>query len=192
MNVKGMDESNKQLVEAMVALQPRLRRFAYGLAGSMDDADELVQCTYERALPRLDQWQVGTRLDSWLYRILQNIWFNQLRAKRVRGEHLPHADTDDLGCDRQQRQTEASMMLDRVRSCIQFLPEDQRAPLLLVSVEGLSYKEAAEVLDVPMGTLTSRLSRGRLALLQLMEKPASTADLTQVGVSSRDGSGVAI
>ncbi|MEH6579959.1 MAG: sigma factor [Amphritea sp.] len=78
-----MDESGNQLTQAMVALQPRLRRFAYGLSGSMDEADELVQCTYERALPRLNQWQTGTRLDSWLYRIQQNIWLNQLRARRV-------------------------------------------------------------------------------------------------------------
>ncbi|MEH6579960.1 MAG: sigma factor-like helix-turn-helix DNA-binding protein [Amphritea sp.] len=79
-----------------------------------------------------------------------------------------HVEIDEQGCDTQQRQTEASMMLDQVRRCIRLLSEDQRAPLLLVSVEGLSYKEAAEVLKIPMGTLTSRLSRGRLALMALM------------------------
>lgn len=167
-----MDQSSDQIIHAMVALQPRLRRFAYGLTGSIDEADELVQCTYERAISRLNQWQAGSRLDSWMYRILQNIWLNQLRARRVRREHLSQTEVDSLGSDSHQRQTEASMMLEQVRLCILRLPEEQRAPLLLVSVEGLSYKEAAEVLEIPIGTLTSRLSRGRLNLLQLMETPS--------------------
>ncbi|MEH6826402.1 MAG: RNA polymerase sigma factor [Motiliproteus sp.] len=188
--MNNRDQTNDQLTQAMVALQPRLRRFAYGLSGSLDEADELVQCTYERALPRLGQWQAGTRLDSWLYRILQTIWLNQLRARRVRGEHLPHVESDEQGSDSQQRQTEARMMLDRVRLCIQLLPEEQRAPLLLVSVEGLSYKEAAEVLEIPQGTLTSRLSRGRLALQVLMDKPSAAVQPN--GLKSQAGSGVLI
>lgn len=183
-----MHKTSDQLTQAMVALQPRLRRFAFGLSGSMDDADELVQCTYERALSRLDQWQAGTRLDSWLYRILQTIWFNQLRAKKVRGEHLPHTEVDEQSCDKQQRQTEAGLMLTRVRQCISQLPEEQRAPLLLISVEGLSYKEAAEVLEVPVGTLTSRLSRGRLALMELLNTPSVTTK-TQTARKSQTGSG---
>lgn len=186
----SMDQTSDQLTQVMVALQPRLRRFAYGLSGSLDEADELVQCTYERALPRLGQWQPGTRLDSWLYRILQTIWLNQLRASRVRGEHLPHAEIEEQGSDSQQRQTEALMMLDRVRECIQLLPEEQRAPLLLVSVEGFSYKEAAEVLEIPQGTLTSRLSRGRLALLALMETPSAATQ--SIALKSPAGLGVLI
>jgi len=173
----------------MVALQPRLRRFAYGLSGSLDEADELVQCTYERALSRLDQWQTGTRLDSWLYRMLQNIWLNQLRAKRVRGEHLPSIDVDEQ-VGEESHQMETYMMLEHVRQNIRLLPEDQRVALLLVSVEGFSYKEAAEVLDVPVGTLTSRLSRGRLALMELMNTPTAVRQRKGLLAGRQDDSGV--
>ena len=188
--LETMDRSREQLIQAMVALQPRLRRFAFGLSGVMDEANELVQCTYERALPRLDQWQPGTRLDSWLYRILQNIWLNQLRARRVRGEHLGPADVDDQGCDHAQRKTEAGLMLERVRDWISELPIEQQAPLLLVSVEGMSYKEAAETLEIPVGTLTSRLARGRAVLLDKMNRSGGgSASLPDSGAQ---GTGVAV
>ncbi|WP_210398207.1 RNA polymerase sigma factor [Motiliproteus sediminis] len=157
-----------KLEQAMVALQPKLRRFAYGLSGSPDTANELVQCTYERALTRLDQWQPGTRLDSWMYRILQSIWLNQIRAGKVRGAHLDPIEPDTQGCEMPARRLEAGMMLETVQRCMWQLPEEQRAALMLVAVEGLSYKEASAVLDVPVGTLTSRLARARMALSELM------------------------
>jgi RNA polymerase sigma-70 factor (ECF subfamily) len=161
------------LQQTMVALQPRLRRFAYGLTGSMDDADELVQCTYERALQRLDQWQRGSRLDSWMFRILQSINFNLYRAARVRGEDKGVIDPDTQGSDLSMRKLEAGMILERVRELLLRLPEEQRSALMLVAVEGFSYKEAASVLDVPVGTLTSRLARGRLALMAMMDNVQS-------------------
>ncbi len=194
-----MNRSRSQTIQSIVALQPRLRRFAYGLSGSMDEADDLVQSAFERALQRLDQWQQGTRIDSWMYRIVQTGWLNRLRAGRVRGEHLASVELEEQGSDRSQRQTEAQMLLDKVRHCIQKLPPDQRAPLLLISVEGLSYKEASEVLDIPVGTLTSRLARGRVALLVMME-PTTATGLNEAGSvkpqsnqrQSRSDSGVVI
>lgn len=175
MSSNEMRERNKErplrdakLEQAMVALQPKLRRFAYGLSGNPDTANELVQCTYERALTRLSQWQPGTRLDSWMYRILQSIWLNQLRAGKVRGSHQEPVEPDSQGCELPIRRLEAGMMLETVQRCMWQLPEEQRAALMLVAVEGLSYKEASAVLDVPVGTLTSRLARARMALTGLM------------------------
>lgn len=149
---------------ALVALRPRLRRFAYGLTGSMDEADDLVQAAYERALSRLHQWHPGSRLDSWMFRIVQSIRINRLKADRVRGTHLERVDPDTLWGGDGRRHMEAHLTLDRVRSFLGTLPEEQRAAVLLVAVEGLSYKEAAEALNVPIGTVTSRLGRARMAI----------------------------
>lgn len=160
-----MDETIRR---EMLALLPRLRRFAYGLTGSMDEGDDLVQATCERAIDRIETWEPGTRLDSWMYRIARNTFFNWRRASKVRREYLKLIDPDQDRIDGA-RAMEAHLTLERARACIARLPEDQRSVLLLVSVEGLAYKEAAEVLDLPIGTVTSRLSRARAALNALME-----------------------
>ena len=156
----------------MAALLPRLRRFAYGLTGSIDAGDDLVQSACERALSRLHLWQAGTRLDSWMYRIMQNLWFDELRAGRRR-EVATEPETLDAmtGGD---AESEAAMRLDlaTVRRRMADLPPDQRAVLLLVSGEGLSYKDAAAVLEVPIGTVMSRLARARLALARALEPAA--------------------
>lgn len=148
----------------LVALQPRLRRFAYGLTGTRDGADDLVQAAYERALSRLHQWQPGTRLDSWMYRMIQTIRINQVKAERVRGGHLDPVEPDtEMGVDGV-RDMEARLTLGAVRHFVARLPEEQRSVLLLIAVEGLSYKETSETLGVPIGTVTSRLARARIAL----------------------------
>ncbi len=155
------------LWNALTALQPRLRRFALGLSGSLDEADDLVQAAYERAIGRIEQWQAGTRLDSWMYRILQSIHLNRIQSRRVRGSHLQPVDPDTLRAPDNERALVASMTLAKVRAFIDRLPEEQRAALLLVSVEGLSYREAADTLNLPIGTLTSRIARAhRLARLR--------------------------
>ena len=158
------NRTDPSIREALVALQPRLRRFAYGLCGSVDEADDLVQAGYERALSRLHQWRVGTRLDSWMYRIIQSIRINQVHANRIRSSHLQPVDPDTLigsdGC----RETEARLTLNSVRQFMWRLPEEQRVVVLLIAVEGLSYREAAYVLEVPVGTVTSRLGRARAAI----------------------------
>jgi len=173
------DTEHAPMHAAMVALMPRLRRFAYGLCGSTHDADDLVQAAYARALERVDQWREGTRLDSWLYRIVQSIHFNRHRSEKLRHDVLERLDERDAGADVAET-AHGQIALERVRRCVWRLPEDQRACLLLVVVEGLSYQESAEVLGIPVGTLTSRLSRARSTLRELIE-PAPTAVALQAG-----------
>jgi RNA polymerase sigma-70 factor (ECF subfamily) len=148
----------------MLAFLPRLRRFAYGLTGSVDDGDDLLQATCERAIRHIDQWQPGTRLDSWMYRIARNLHLNNLRAKGVRHQHLASIDPIEHGTLDGVRAAEAQMTYQAVRGFVDRLPEEQRTILLLVTVEGLSYREVSDMLELPIGTVTSRLARARLAL----------------------------
>ena len=155
----------QQLRSELVGLLPRLRRFAYGLTGSIEDGDDLVQGACERALRRLDQFQPGTRLDSWMYRIVQNLWIDQRRARQTRPEAgMEPTDLEALAVGDAERELNSRLMLAGVQQAVAVLPEDQRTILLLVCVEGLSYKAAAEVLEIPLGTVMSRLARARLAV----------------------------
>ncbi len=153
----------------MLALLPRLRRFAYGLTGSIDEGDDLVQTTCERAIRHIDTWQPGTRLDSWMYRIARNTFLNALRAKQVRADHLQSLDRDELGRVDGARAMEARLTFAAVRDFVGRLPEEQRSIVLLVCVDGLAYKEVAELLDLPIGTVTSRLARARIALKEFAD-----------------------
>ncbi len=156
----------------LLALLPRLRRFARGLARDAADADDLCQAAIERALKSRDQWQAGTRLDSWMYRITRNIWIDNRRALGRRGIH---ADIDDgvmQIADNSHARMEASMELNDVGRAMEKLPDEQREAVMLVLVEGYAYREAAEILEVPVGTLTSRLVRGREALMRELGEAA--------------------
>jgi len=162
-----------RLEREIVDLLPRLRRLARVLARDIADADDLVQLTVERALLRRGQWRPGTQLHSWMFRIMKNAWIDESRARNRRAAVLsPEDEARHVGSDG------AAAMEERlearaVEDAMARLPEDQRLAVALVLVEGLSYKEAAEVLEVPQGTLTSRLGRGRAALLaDLQETPA--------------------
>lgn len=148
----------------MIELLPRLRRFAYALTGSMDQADDLVQDTCERALSRIDQWTPGTRLDSWMYRIAQNIWVDRKRAGKSRGEPIDIDALHDLSGADGRRITEDRLTLRRVCEELDRLSSDQRVLVALVCIEGLTYREAAETLNLPIGTVMSRLARARQAL----------------------------
>lgn len=154
--------------DQLIAVLPRLRRFARGLAGAAAEADDLVQAACERALARAHQFQEGTRFDSWMFRIVQTIWIDQLRAREVRKEDGDVAE-ERLGSDAPVRRIEARLALSEVRLAVDRLPSDQRTTLLLVTVEGLSYKEAAAVAGVPVGTIMSRLARARVALQQQLD-----------------------
>ena len=165
--VADQDPASERFGDQLVAVLPRLRRFARGLTGSSVEADDLVQAACERALARRHQFQEGTRFDSWMFRIVQTIWIDQIRSREVRKSDGDIGE-DRLGSDEPVRRVEARLTLAEVRRAVDRLPTDQRAALLLVTVEGLSYKEAAEVVDVPVGTIMSRLARARIALqLQL-------------------------
>jgi RNA polymerase sigma factor (sigma-70 family) len=167
-SVSSGEEGNPRQVafeDEMVALLPRLRRFAHALARSPADADDLCQAAVERAINARASWQPGTRLDSWMYRIMRNLWIDTARAARRRGETFVSAEHGETIGHDGDRAIEASVELGQVMRAMDTLPDEQREVIALVLVEGFAYKEAAEMLDIPMGTLTSRLVRGRAALM---------------------------
>lgn len=155
----------------LLASIPRLRRFAYSLTGSLEEGDELVQAACERALQNASKFRPGTRMDSWLFRIVQNLWLDDRRRTSSRGVAV---DPDAAGLSDgglSARHAEDRMMLQRVREAIVKLPKEQRLVLVLVTVEGLSYRQVAEMLETPIGTVMSRLSRARLQLAALLDEP---------------------
>ncbi len=158
--------------DEMVTLLPRLRRFAHALARSPSDADDLCQAAVERAINARMSWQPGTRLDSWMYRIMRNLWIDTARAATRRSETFGPAEQGNSVGDRGDRAIEASVELRQVMRAMEALPDEQREVIALVLVEGFAYKEAAEMLEIPMGTLTSRLVRGRMALMAQLGEAA--------------------
>lgn len=155
----------------IAALLPRLRRFARTIAWQREDADDLVQAGVERALMQAGQFQPGTRLDSWLFRIMKNAWIDEVRS-RIRRDRVfaPEEAGQHVGDD----YAEAHQQQMAMRKAISLLSDDHRIVIGLVLVDGLSYKEAADVLEIPMGTLTSRLARAREALQGLLSDQART------------------
>ena len=169
--VSRVEPVSKRFSDQLIAMLPRLRRFAAGLTRSASEADDLVQAACERALAREHQFQEGTRFDSWMFRIVQTIWIDQIRARETRKEDGDIAE-ERLGSDEPVRRVEARLALSEVRQAVSLLPPDQRVTLMLVTVEGLSYKQAADVTGVPVGTIMSRLARARVALQHLLEAGA--------------------
>lgn len=154
----------------LVALIPRLRRFAWSLTGSRDEGDDLVQASCLKALGALDQYEQGTRLDAWMFRIVRTGWIDRARFRARRPGSSDLELLESLSDDGYaERKAEARMTLEKVRAAMGRLPEEQREVLSLVAVEGLSYREAADVLGAPIGTVMSRLARARARLGELME-----------------------
>jgi RNA polymerase sigma-70 factor (ECF subfamily) len=176
--VGGDERVTDEFHSRLIDLLPRLRRFAVALTGNLDHADDLVQETCARALSRVEQWQEGTRLDSWVYRIAQNLWFDHVRAKKVRGVHVPlDVDANDLSGVDGRTIVESRLSLAEVSAAMATLPEDQRLLVALVCIDGVSYKEAAQITGVPIGTVMSRLARARRQLHAILEgKPAMASD----------------
>jgi RNA polymerase sigma factor (sigma-70 family) len=165
----GQGMATERFEEEMLALLPRLRRFARSLTRDQADADDLSQLSVERALKARDQWQPGTRLDAWMYRIMRNIWIDEARARARRAQTFaPEEEGLSVGDDGHEA-IERNVEMNDVDRAMAKLPDEQREVIALVLVEGLAYKEAAEILEIPMGTLTSRLVRGRQALVQMLE-----------------------
>ncbi|MEH3105105.1 MAG: sigma-70 family RNA polymerase sigma factor [Sphingomonas phyllosphaerae] len=158
--------------DELLAILPRLRRFARSLSRNAADGDDLCQVAIEKALTARNQWQPGTRMDSWMYRITRNAWIDQGRARRRAAETFLPEDAGVAVGEDGARAIEARLELAQVQRAMEALPDEQREAVALVLVEGLAYKEAAAVLDVPMGTLTSRLVRGRQTLLARMGEAA--------------------
>jgi len=161
-----MTSSPEEISERIVELLPRLRRFARSLSRNQHDADDLVQSAVERAWRNLAQLQPDAPLHSWLFGIMRNAWLDNLRSRRRRGEvALPEDSGDHPALD----PTDMNSHLWSVSEAMDKLPDEQRLAVALVLVEGLSYKEAATLLEIPMGTLTSRLARGRVARASALE-----------------------
>ena len=167
----GVDHKNvnRQAVAAgLPALLTRLWRFAMVLSRDPDTADELVQATCVRALEKFEQFEPGSSLDRWTFRILSSIWSNELRSRKVRlGQG--HVDAELVLVSRDDREMETKILAAQVLKEIAALPEAQSAAVLLVYGEGLKCREAAEILDVPEGTVMSRLAAARAALGHLGE-----------------------
>jgi RNA polymerase sigma-70 factor, ECF subfamily len=155
-----------ELQRELPQLVPRLWRFSIRLTRHHADAEDLVQRTYVRALERRHQWQEGSSLVSWLFAIMHSIWMNELRSAQRRREGNLSADEtfDDLADSRPSADPEYQLLCKQVVQSVQGLPETQRVVMMLVAVEGLTYQEAADVLDVPIGTVMSRLARARIAI----------------------------
>ncbi len=163
-----MTPTAERLSSEIVALLPRLRRFARALTGQTVEADDIVQTAIERALMRAEQFQEGTRLDAWLFGIARNAWIDETRARARRTRVFAPAEfgesVGDPGAESVHARLEASDMWAAMKN----LPVEQREAIALVCVEGLSYRDAAASLGVPQGTLTSRLARGREALCRIL------------------------
>ena len=154
--------------QELIALIPRLRRFARALTGNMADADDVVQASLEKAMTSLDQWQPGTQLDRWLFRIAPNTWIDDRRRAHNRMGHDDIGEMIGLAGDDGVATAEQSAEARMVRAAVDRLPPEQRDVVALVMLEEFSYREAAEMLGLPIGTVMSRLSRAKAALAKVL------------------------
>ncbi|MDP2619697.1 MAG: sigma-70 family RNA polymerase sigma factor [Hyphomicrobiales bacterium] len=170
----GLDE-----VKWLIAKEiPRLRRYALGLADTPEAADDLVQDSLERAIRKRHQWKRHGSIRSWLYRILYNVFLNQT-AQRNRERR--EVDIDELSAPlTEPPQQENQIACREIAAAVRQLPREQRAAIMLTALEGLSYDEAAKIIGVPIGTLRSRLSRGREKLRELYVPETRHANLRRV------------
>lgn len=150
-----------ELQTELIALLPRLRRFARALARTAHDADDLVQMAVERALSHAAQRRADAPLAGWVFGILRNAWIDEQRARGRRARLFAPAEA---GADVPDTAGAVSAELLAVQQALAQLPDEQRLAVALVLIEGLPYKEAAHIMEIPIGTLTSRLARARMAL----------------------------
>jgi RNA polymerase sigma-70 factor (ECF subfamily) len=156
----------------LTVLFPRLRRLAHALTRSPAEADDLTQGAVERILRGRSQWRPGTRFDAWAFRILRNLWIDTARAQaRARKRLAPEAEGLEVGDDPGPRLA-ARAELATLMAALGRLPDEQREAVALVTIEGLGYAEAASVLGLPIGTISTRVARGRQALLALVGSDA--------------------
>ncbi len=162
---------------AIIAEIPRLRRFARALAGDCVVADDLVQDCLERALSRLHLFRDKTNIRAWLFTILRNLFLNQRRGIARRPKEVPFDDDQQPLRETVAQQGQGLAVRDLGRA-LSRLPDPQREVILLIGLEGMSYKETAKILGVPVGTVMSRLSRGRETLRRLMEGESGGGTVT--------------
>lgn len=149
----------------LIALLPRLRRYALKVCRSPEAADDLIQEACERALASAARAS-DAPFDVWMFCIMRNLHIDRLRRQRTRGEPVDADDHPEIAGEDGRAVTESRLLLDRVAQAIDRLPGEFRDVLLLVCVEEFSYREAAEILGIPIGTVMSRLARARLRLAE--------------------------
>lgn len=163
---------------------PSLRRYARALTGDAWAADDLVQDTLERACSKWRLWLAGTDLRAWLFTLMHNLFVNQVRSRVRQAAVATMVDAEDVAHELQAPKAAQDDTLD-LQKCLMRLPEEQRAVLLLVSLEDMSYEDVARVTGVPIGTVMSRLSRARHRLRELMDgaadRPSSRVATTPAG-----------
>jgi RNA polymerase sigma-70 factor (ECF subfamily) len=177
-----MTDSVALLRQTLPAVLPRLRRFARTLTRNVHDADDLAQTAIERALKRAAQWrplppgatseQIEAAVRSWMFGIVKNAWIDGHRARQRERAVVTGDDGMNDVADGSHAAVEDRLS---IAAAMQRLPEEQQLAVSLVLIEGLSYQEAADVMEVPVGTLTSRLSRGREALVALLDCKETTS-----------------
>lgn len=155
------DGAGAEFQSMLVALLPRLRRFCHGLAGNRDAGDDLLQLAVERALARHGQWEPGTSLENWVMKIASNANIDRLRAEKVRGVAVEIDEALDLPGEDQLAMLEFRSELEAARAALAAMPDHLRAVMATVVIDGRSYREAADLLEVPIGTVMSRVSRAR-------------------------------
>lgn len=172
-----MTEPDLQVRKGLIELLPRLRLFALVLTGDQADADDLTQAGIERALNRAHQYNAAYKLETWIYKIMQNMWIDQKRKAGRRGTHVDIDEAVQTVGEDGRKTLEVNDMVNHVRAAIATLPEDQRAVVGLVLVDGQSYKDAADILGAPIGTIMSRLSRARQKIMQAVGETSLTGGL---------------
>lgn len=163
------------LKQELTRIAPMLRRFAYSLTGSAPDADDLLQNTLERLLSREIPEEV--ELAKWAFRVCRNLWIDEYRARKVRQKNVYSLDdTEEPAVDGEQT-IHDQITLAQVDAAMNQLPDEQRSIMALVAVQGMSYKEVAETLGIPAGTVMSRLARARVALARFLNPASGPASI---------------
>ena len=184
--LKSEERRETLLQEQMVALLPRLRRFARSLAGDSDSADDLVQMACERSLKRLRQYRDGTRFDSWLYRIVYTQWIDRTRRRQRQAAQAEiFRNRQEMSGTGQSSPGRIVSFMD-VKNALGHLPEENKAAIVLVAVEGHTYAEAASVLGVPAGTVASRVARARNMLAEQFREDKPRMVKIHPGVLGRE------
>lgn len=162
-----MTSARDRIGRDLIAFLPNMRRFGYTLSRSATMADDLVQSACERALASAASFQPDSRFDAWIFRIMRNLWIDQVRRGRTAGPQDDISDRHDLVGADGEREVHFRLELAEVSRAIMELPEEQREILLLVCAEDMAYKEVAALLDLPIGTVMSRLARARRKLAEM-------------------------
>jgi RNA polymerase sigma-70 factor (ECF subfamily) len=170
-------EDDNVFREQLVALLPRLRRFALSLTSDINEADDLVQAACERALSRRHQFKDGSRVDSWMFSIIHHLLIDETRAMRRKKSHVPFEEGRFLATAiNGMKKLEAKLQLQTVYAAMQKLTDNDRLVISLVCIDGMSYKDAAQTMQVPVGTVMSRLARARKKLHGLVRQRQGSSE----------------